>query len=897
MVAVQLEVDDDPENRVTILCNDNSLARSLLEAMGDLPRYPTPFVGRQDELAQIRALLSDPACRLLTLVGPGGIGKTRLAVEAARQQMYPDGVHFVPLQPLASPDYMASAIADALRFHFYPGAEPRQQLLDYFREKSLLLVLDNLEHLLDGVTLLSDILGAAPAVSALATSRERLNLREERVLEVGGLSYPAGEADADIESYSAIELFVQHAERVKAGFRLDDAQRGAVVRICQLVGGMPLGIELAAAWLRALAPRAIAEEIEHSLDILETPARNVEPRHRTMRAAFEPTWDRLSDAERTVFMKLSVFRGGFTREAAEAVAGASLRTLATLVDKSLVRMDVNGRYEIPELLRQYANEQLTASSDQERVQSAHSAFHADFIHRRVKDLKGRRQIEAIAEITADFENVQTAWNHAAALKNADLIEQMIEGLWVFCNLCSRDAENGRLFGFAEQQFAPARAGQGLPIWGRLLARGDDRSDESEFRLETALKIARRCDDSGEIAFCLSQLSSNAAFNGDYARARRLLRQSILYLRPLGDRFYLARALFYLRAHSPEPREATRTRSDESLRLRRAIGDRVGTAWSIYFVAHWEERDGHFQEAERLYLERIAIGYEVGNFGLVALGSAHLSLQVYFIEGNFAKARATAEAVLNMPTAPSYSTAVGWARIALGLLACMDENYREGIRLCQQAASLRGLADLIDNAAWGSAVAACGLGDYDAARESLAQSLRHMIDYRGLTGTIACMPVAAIILAHQGSPARAVELLALAFIHPARAAGWMEKWSLLTRLRSELELVLGCDAYLAAWDRGIALDVDAVVADLRSWFPAKQRTSQDGSSPVYTNLLSDREQEILHLMADGLSNPEIAEQLVLAAGTIKWYVNRIFSKLHVTSRTAAVARARDSGLLP
>jgi predicted ATPase len=315
-------------------------------------------VGRAEELAEIARLLADPNCRLLTLLGPGGIGKTRLAIEAARQIQLRDGSHFVPLQPLTSPDFIVPAIVAALGLQFTQGSDPREQLLDYLCPRSILLVLDNFEHLLRGLQLLPDILAAAPDIRLLVTSRERLSLREEWVLDVGGLRYPTNETDNHIDEFDAVQLFVQQARHAKADFTPTEALKPTIVRICRLLGGMPLGIELAASWLRALTCEAIAEEISRSLDILETSMHNVEPRHHTMRAAFKPTWQRLSEEERIAFTGLSVFRGGFTREAAQQVAGASLVTLTTLIDKSLLRINANGRYDMHELLRQYAADKL-----------------------------------------------------------------------------------------------------------------------------------------------------------------------------------------------------------------------------------------------------------------------------------------------------------------------------------------------------------------------------------------------------------------------------------------------------------------------------------------------------------------------------------------------------------
>ncbi|MFN8376606.1 MAG: AAA family ATPase [Anaerolineae bacterium] len=336
-----------------------------------LPTTHTSFIGRDVEYREIAQLLSNSPCRLLTLVGPGGIGKTRLALEAMRQFSFPHGVYFVSLQSLTSPAFMLSTLADALGFQFYSGADPKQQLLHYVSEKSLLLVLDNLEHLLEGVTLLSDMLAAAPRIRILATSRERLNLREEWVLEVKGLQFPPTDAELNLEPYSAIHLFLQHTRRANVNFTLTDAQKPAVIRICRLIGGMPLAIELSATWVKVLSCEQIAHEIERSLDILETGARNIEPRHRSMRAVLDQSWHLLSHAERDTCRRLSVFRGSFSREAAEYVAGTSLRVLTALLDKSLLRLSENGRYDLQELVRQYAEEELAERpGEREQVCSA-----------------------------------------------------------------------------------------------------------------------------------------------------------------------------------------------------------------------------------------------------------------------------------------------------------------------------------------------------------------------------------------------------------------------------------------------------------------------------------------------------------------------------------------------
>jgi len=281
----------------------------------NLPAPVMPLIGRQDELAEIQDRLRDPSCRLLTLVGPGGSGKTRLALEAATGEvgLYTHGVFFVSLAPLQSVDGIAPTVAQELGFSLAMGAErgPQRQLLDYLRGKHMLVTLDNFEHLLEGTSLVTDILRAAPEVKIMVTSRARLSARGEHLVPVSGLQVPPPEAPGTLSQYGAVQLFLRGADRVHPSFEPTVGDLTQVARICQLVEGMPLAILLAVSWMTMLTPAEIAAQVsERSLEFLETEGQDVPVRQRSMRAVLDHSWDLLSEREQEVLAGLSVFRGG-----------------------------------------------------------------------------------------------------------------------------------------------------------------------------------------------------------------------------------------------------------------------------------------------------------------------------------------------------------------------------------------------------------------------------------------------------------------------------------------------------------------------------------------------------------------------------------------------------------
>ncbi len=405
----------------------------------NLPPLLTSFVGREAELAQINTMLKTPDCRLLTLVGPGGIGKTRLALAAAKTQVnaFFNGVTFVPLAgvtPATDADAVEPVITDiatALRFSFSGQQSPREQLLNYLHDKELLLLLDNFEQLRAASALLVEILQQAAGIKLLVTSRERLNISPEWALPLEGLPYPPADTPNNLQTYPAVQLFEQSARRIKPDFTLAD-NAAAVAQICRLVEGFPLGLELAAGWVRVIPCAEIVREIERNLDALAVSSATTPNRHRSMRATLDYSWNLLSPAEQQTFQRLSVFREGFERHAAEQVANVTLPLLSGLVDKSFLRHTGTGRYEIHELMRQFGAEKLSQRPKEEQsTRQKHAIYFAQFLEHRAESLLDLRNKSVLTEIDCEIENIRAGWQWLAGRQDIETAAPYLENLWYF----------------------------------------------------------------------------------------------------------------------------------------------------------------------------------------------------------------------------------------------------------------------------------------------------------------------------------------------------------------------------------------------------------------------------------------------------------------------------------
>jgi predicted ATPase len=603
-------------------------------------------------------LLDATHCQLLTLVGPGGIGKTRLAVEtlARRHKAHADGAGFVALAPVVGREQTITAIADALGCALYGTSDRADQLVRHVREQELLLVLDNFEHVLidpECIDLVGDLVSGAPGLTLLVTSREPLNVQQEWVFDVHGLPLPTSGEVTALEESSAAQLFVQRAQHLGANVTATADEREAVWQICRLVEGLPLGLELAAAWVRTLSCQEIAQEIQRNLDVLATSARDVAARHRSMRAVFEHSWTLLSGEEQQALRRLAIFQGGFTRDAAEQVAGASLTQLSGLVAKSLLRRTQVGRYDLHNLVRQYALDYLRQDDVEEaEIRRRHGHYYAALLERRGAAFKGPGQPAVVAELLADLANLRLAWKWAATHRRAAELSQSADTLFWLYESQSNCREGAPLFGQAVQSL-DSDAGAVAALAGdegraRRLALGQALSYQGfccfrsgqhpqarallERSLEqlhlTASTLPERSAYSNALAF----LGIITYRMGEYPEGRRLLEEALPIKRALDDRWGAALCLRQLGliAYALGEYDQAHRLLSESLALCRAMGNRWATAFSLNFLGTVAHALGAYDEAAQLLSEGLAISQKLADrfnsaIALSGLGMVHQAL--------------------------------------------------------------------------------------------------------------------------------------------------------------------------------------------------------------------------------------------------------------------------------
>lgn len=558
----------------------------------NLPAQSTPFVGRGSEVISLIQLLNNSANRLITVLAPGGMGKTRLSLEVAEQELetYPDGVYFVELAPVSNPDDIVSAIAEALQYQFQGGdTPPKQQILDMLHSRALLLILDNFEHLLDGKSIVDEILKAAPYLTILVTSRQQLSITGETIFPLSGMDFHSWETLEDAATSGSAQLFLQSARRVQPQFDITKSNLGDIARICELVQGMPLGIILSASWLRMLTPAEITQEIVGSIDFLGTDAVGLPERQQSIRAVFDYSWESMNTTEQDVFMKLSVFRGGFTREAAQAIADATLRTLMSLTNKSLIHRDTkSGRYTIHELLRQYAEEKLDTADLTNDIQQAHAQFFTSLSEEAEYEMRYANQEYWYRLLEDEHDNIRIAldWTLQTDIHLSARMTIALRDFWFYQ-------------GYHNEGYT----------WCKKLLQQSDAFD--------TLTIGRLYAVMGSFAWIL-QNTPEATYYFDLA---------VETVRKTGNKRFIAWALLYAMGATttdPNRRQETLDFFHEALDLFQEVDDPAGIATVHNMVGALYQRMEDYDRAANAFQTCIDLSRENGDLRRVAINTMNLA---------------------------------------------------------------------------------------------------------------------------------------------------------------------------------------------------------------------------------------------------------------------------------
>ncbi len=858
----------------------------------NLPPLLTPLIGREQQEQAISSLLLKPEVRLLTLTGTAGIGKTRLAQKVAADliDVFTHGVCLVQLAPISDFNLVIPTIAQTLGLRDVEERSLFESLKAFLRDKDLLLLLDNFEQVLEAAPALVELLLACPSIKLLVTSRAVLHVEGENEFSVPPLSLPDPlylPAYEELLQYAAVALFVQRAQAVKPNFALSEDNAAAIAQICIRLDGLPLSLELAAARSKLLPPQALLGRLNHRLAVLTGGRVDAPPRQQTLRDTISWSYDLLNSSEQRCFRRLAIFVGGFTLEAAEAVcrgaADLSLPTIdlvASLLDKSLLQQsDMGGdepRLLMLETIREYALERLVDSGELEATEEIDAMYFLALAEESEPELFGHQQRLWMGRLTRDAENLRASLQWLQTHKGKEQLLRLAGNLGHFWYMCGRFSEAMLWIETALREVAP-----GVAVSARikalyivaLIASHLGQSDLLFVRARECLMLARQNGDSRGLVIASWPLVHHLLAGGDI----------------IGARAQAEETLTFVRAHAP---------AEDSWTLACALN-----AFGSVVLSQ-----GDYTQAQQLYERAIALFKEAGDLWLY--GELHLFLaNVYWAQGDEARARTFLKEGLAVHDQVGNAWVTGWFVSLFGEIALRQGDIprarfllEAGLKRHQQLGDQQGQALLYALLAQ----AAASEHDFPLTRTLAAQSLELARAFRDTGSLILCLEELADVVASQGEPEWAAGLWGAAEHYREASNATLPLVERLGRARriEQAKCLLGEQVFAGKWAEGRNMTAEQAIAvppthggTPKAEKPARGKPGQPSAEQRLLDPLSHRELEVLQLLAGGASNQEIATALVVTPGTVKLHVSHILSKLGVNSRTRAILRAHDLGLLP
>ena len=895
----------------------------------NLPVQPTPFIGREQEKAAVEQLLRREEVRLLTLTGPGGIGKTRLALQVAAELsgVFPDGVYFVDLAPIRDAEFVVPTIAQVLDVKEL-AEQPLLDLLQVFlHEKQLLLLLDNFEQVVSAAVQMAELLSVCPRLKVLLTSRRVLHVQAEQEFAVPPLSMPDPRHLPEVVAlaqYEALALFIQRAQAARPEFRLSNANARAVAEICRRLDGLPLAIELAAARIKLLPPQALLARLTPRLTVLTSGARDVPERQQTLRHTIEWSYQLLDAEQQRLFRRLSVFAGRCTLQAIEALAaaldgeaGRVFEGVASLLDQSLLQQtEQDGeepRLVMLETIREFGLEVLEASGEMETTQHAHAAYYLALAEEAEPELAVPRQAMWLERLEREHDNLRAAmqWllKQERTAQGREMALRLGGALLRYWEVRGHWSEGWNFLEWARAE----SEGVAVPAQVKVLMAAAYLLDHLEYDTDRAEALYKEClvlyqtlGDTAGIALALSQLGEIAGGRGNFAAAYTRTEEALALYRKVGDKQGIAWSLNNLADIVSQQGEYARAiaLNKESLALFKEVGDKQGIAWSLNNLAGIVSQQGEYARAIALNEESLALCREVGDVEGIAWSLFGLADVLFLSRGDPAKIHMLLDEGLALCREVGHKSGVAWGLSLLGEVFLQQGDtvkvrllLEESVALSRKIGHRHSTAESLFVLGSMEALE----GDYAAARNCYEESLAIVREVGANLSISFSLERLAAVVAVQGDPAwaarlwGATEALREAMgtpIPPVYRADY-------DRAMAAARTQLGEKAFAAAWAQGRIMTPEqalAAKAMIPTPFPTKPTSTPLMKSSPHPAGLSAREVEVLRLVAQGLTNEQVAEQLVISARTVNTHLTSIYSKIGVSSRSAATRYAMEYHLV-